>query len=107
MKFSNLQKFILRKVYGACKDKLLRQEFNDFYKNKKKTPKKELKVKIITQSLERLIDKGLVIGWGHKTQEKFFIDSIKLTNLGRRQARDLLGRQVPLPFKKKRATKRK
>jgi len=102
MKLSTLQKFILRKTLASGKAKTARNILLDFYKNKKKVPKKELKVKIITQSLERLIDKGLIIGWGHKTQEKFFIDNIKLTTRGRKLACSLLGRQVPLPFKKKR-----
>ena len=53
----------------------------------------------ITKSLERLIDKGLMIGYGRRTPEKWFIDEVQLTPAGRRAARITLGEQQRLPLK--------
>ncbi len=99
MKLSDLQKYILKKTLVYSKTKLARSVFVDFYKKKKSVPAKEMQVKIITQSLERLIEKGLIIGYGHKTPEKYFITDIKLTLQGKKIAKSLFGKQIKLPFK--------
>lgn len=106
MKLSTLQKFILRKTLGSGRARTARNVLLDFYKNKKEMPAKDLQVKIITQSLERLIAKGLITGFGRKTQEKMFIDFIQLTAPGRKVARKLLGQQVSLPFPKRKKNKK-
>ncbi|MBI2050428.1 MAG: hypothetical protein HYT31_01325 [Parcubacteria group bacterium] len=41
---------------------------------------------VITASIERLIDRGLLIGYGAKTAEKLFITRIRLTPAGKREA---------------------
>lgn len=102
MKLSALQRFILKKLFLSGKTRASRQGLVDFYKGQKSTPPPIRQVKIVTQSLERLIEKGLIVGFGKKTQEKLFIESLQLTGLGRRTARQLLGRQTALPFPKKR-----
>jgi len=99
MKLSVLQKYILRKVYVSGKARFSRQALLEYYRGCKIAPANKMQVKIITQSLERLIDKGLIIGYGHKTQEKFFIQEIKLTAAGKRAAKQSLGKQDSLPFK--------
>ena len=70
-----------------------------FYDKQKRKPKKEDQVNIITKSLERLINKGFLTGYGVRTPQKWFIKEIKLTTAGKRAARGLRGKQVPLPFK--------
>lgn len=100
MKLSKLQRFILRKGYLTGRSKVIRQVFMSYYEHLKNPPTSKLQVNIITQSLERLIDKGLVVGYGKKTQEKLFIDSIQLTAKGKKVAKELLSKQTPLPFPK-------
>ncbi len=59
-----------------------RRIFADFYNDKK--IKETLKTKIITKSIERLIDKGAILGYGVRTPKKWFIKEVKLTKLGRK-----------------------
>lgn len=93
MRLSNLQKFILVSAWESKQTKVPRQTFAAFYK-------KNPKINVITKSLERLIDRGLIVGFGEKTQYKLFINKIKLTNLGKKTAQKILGQQAELPFKK-------
>ena len=86
MRLSDLQKYILKKVWNTNKIK--------------KVPTKNLQIKIITKSIERLIDKGLMIGYGEKTQYKLFIKQVKLTSFGKKVTKKLFGEQIKLPFKK-------
>jgi hypothetical protein len=58
-------------------------------------------VNSITSSLERLIKKGLIVGFGELTKEKTFINKIRLTREGRLAAKKLLGEQKRLPLKLK------
>jgi len=98
MKLSKLQKFILRESSGS-RGKFKRNTLLKFYDKQKKPAKKEDQQKIISQSLESLIDKELMIGYGRRTPHKWFIEEIKLTAKGRRQARLLLGKQQALPLR--------
>jgi hypothetical protein len=97
MKLSTLQKFILNLSYGSKKTS--RQVFNKFYNSQNNAPKGEDKVKIITKSLERLIDKGLMVGFGERTKYKWYIKEVRLTASGRRLAKKMMGEQAKLPFK--------
>lgn len=97
MRLSLLQKYILRQCYLGG-GKIKRDNLINFYL-KKDTPRKDEQIKIITQSLERLIERGLMIGYGVRTQEKWFIKEIKLTPLGKKQVKKLLGEQQRLPLK--------
>lgn len=76
-----------------------RDRLIEFYGNIQKPPKSELQIKIISRSLESLIDKELMIGYGIRTAHKWFVKDIKLTNKGKKQAKRLLGEQMILPFK--------
>jgi len=98
MKLSHLQKYVLGLGY-AEKDKFGRGKILRFYEKQKRPPKMEDRVNIITKSLERLIDKGFLIGYGVRTPKKWFIKEIKLTAVGRRAAKGLQGKQAALPFK--------
>jgi len=65
-------------------------------------PKKKIKdqVDAVTKSLERLIDKGMLIGYGVRTRKKWFIREVKLTRPGiRKYVQWLESRQAQLPFK--------
>ena len=103
MKLSRLQQFILKESYNSRNYRISRENFLSYYDNKV-GPKKELFAKIITGSLENMIDKGLAIGYGRRTPEKWFIEEIRLTESGVKQARHLLGEQLLLPMKKSKTT---
>ncbi len=105
MKLSGLQKFILRTVWNRQQPRVPRSLFLQFYQKRKNPPTLSKQIKIITQSLERLIDKGLIVGFGHKTKEKYFIKEVKLTAAGKKVARELLGKQAPLPIKLRKKAK--
>jgi len=100
MKFSQLQKFILQQSYSREK-KVHRNLFSKFYNSSAIAPKGQDRVKIITKSLERLINKGLLVGFGERTKHKWYIKEVQLTLLGRRLAKKLLGQQVELPLKRR------
>jgi hypothetical protein len=98
MRLSNLQRYILISGYGE-KSKFSRRKLLKFYERYRKKPKIEDQVNIITKSLERLIDKEFLIGYGVRTPKKWFIKEIKLTVNGRRVAKRLRGEQQTLPLK--------
>lgn len=95
MRLSALQRYILRECYQSRQKLISRQPFAKYYPPK--TPKTTV-INSITASLERLIDKGLMIGFGRRTPEKWFIDNVRLTPLGRKTAKQLLGTQQKLPL---------
>jgi len=99
MRLSPLQKYILRNCYLTPPMKLGRSGFVRFYNGAVKKPKTADVVNIITKSLESLIDKELMTGYGVRTPHKWYIKEVKLTSKGRKTARRLLGEQQVLPFK--------
>jgi len=99
MRLSKLQKYILLQCFDKKYSKLDRTDLVKFYSSLKKKPKKEIQVNSITVSLDRLIKKGLLVGFGEITKEKVYIDKIRLTRLGREIAKKLLGEQKSLPLK--------
>jgi hypothetical protein len=100
MTLSKLQRYILLKVWENAKTKVSRQNFYQFYTGLKKAPAKELQANIITTSIERLIDRGLLVGFGTKTQHKLFIDSVKLSPQGKKFARLNFNQQTAFPWSK-------
>jgi hypothetical protein len=105
MRLSPLQKYILRSCYGNGQPKINRVSFPRFYDSHKQKPTKGDIVNIITKSLESLIDKELMVGYGVRTPHKWYIKEVKLMPKGRRLARQLLGQQQSLPFLKKSKSK--
>jgi hypothetical protein len=99
MHLSALQRYILQTTVLIGRKKVSRQIFHRFY-HSAATPSRTLQINAITKSLERLIAKKLVIGFGELTACKWFIKEIQLTALGRNLAKDLLGQQITLPLKK-------
>lgn len=99
MRLSPLQKYIMRACYFTPPRQLTRAGFAKFYESQKNKPKAGDIVNIITKSLESLIDKEFIIGYGVRTPHKWYIKEVKLTPKGRKLARKLLGEQQVLPFK--------
>ncbi len=95
--FSRLQQHILRECHSQRGKEVDRKVFLAFYADKKIKP--TLAVKIITKSLERLIDRGMVRGYGVRTPRKWFIKKVRLTSAGvKAWDKWLAGRQRRLPF---------
>ncbi len=100
MRLSPLQKHILLECLNAKNFRINRVKLGKFYDKRKKKPKKELMTKIISQSMERLINRELMIGYGVRTPHKWFIREIKLTGKGKNEAKRLLGEQMKFKFRK-------
>lgn len=98
MRLSTLQKFILLKCYHSRSLKVDRNSFVTFY-GKKGTARADMRTKVITGSLENLIDKELLTGIGERTKHKWFIRQVSLTANGKKQARKLLGQQLKFKLK--------
>lgn len=97
MKLSQLQKYIM-KASANGKSKTKRAVLLKYYDKQEKSVKPADRPGILTKSIERLIDKGLMIGYGRRTPEKWFIDEVKLTPAGEKAARKLYGQQQTLPL---------
>lgn len=95
---SPLQKFLLKECLDSAVTK--RIALKKFYTKIAKPPKAEDQQNAITKSLERLIDRGYMTGFGRRTPKKWFIESVRLTPAGRRAARNLLGKQQQISFRK-------
>lgn len=98
MRLSRLQKYILRQCYSAKKKQLHRGVLTRFYNHGETEPRKDVIIKTITRSLERLIDRGFLVGAGVRTPHKWFIKEIRLMPKGRKMGRRLLGEQQKLPW---------
>ncbi|MDP3244672.1 MAG: hypothetical protein Q8M83_03370 [bacterium] len=96
MRLSAFGRFILMFCFGT-RGKVGRDGFGEFYKGKSEKPKDV--VEAVTKMLERLIDKGLLVGYGTRTPKKWYIKETRLTPLGRRLAKKLQGEQQRLPLK--------
>lgn len=94
MRLSALQRHILRECYGSGQARLHRRAFAAFYRGR---PTNEM-TDSLTRSIERLIDKGLLIGFGRRTPKKWFIEEVRLTPLGRRTAKRSFGQQQTIRF---------
>ncbi|MFH0780057.1 MAG: hypothetical protein V1928_04360 [Parcubacteria group bacterium] len=99
MRLSPLQKFIVLQCLSRRGSRMDRAGLVRYYGDRKK-PDRNLQTKIITRSIESLIDKELLTGYGVRTPHKWFIREIKLTKKGMRQGKKLIGEQMQLPFKK-------
>lgn len=96
MRLSAFGRYILMSCFGA-RGKVGRGGFGEFYKGNQEGPKDI--VEAVTKMLERLIDKGLLIGYGVRTPKKWYIKEVRLTPLGRRLTKKLQGEQQKLPLK--------
>ena len=101
MGLSSLQHYIITTVWQHPKRQYPRAHLADFYTGKKGAPRPLLQTKIITRSLERLIDRELLVGYGVRTAKRWYIKDIALTPKGKRLAHTLYQqRQQRLPIKR-------
>lgn len=103
MRMSALQEFILLALLEAGGHRLHRKHFLGFYATQKNTsrPSDHMQVKVITKSIERLIDRELATGYGVRTPHKWFIREVRLTRKGVTAAHKVLTkRQQKLPLRK-------
>ncbi len=105
MYLSHLQRYILLACLDGKRQRRTRAGLERFYDRIPSRPRPDDQQNAITKSLERLIDKGLLIGYGRRTPKKWFIEEIALTPRGRKEAKRLLGEQQQLPFKQARGNK--
>ncbi|PLX26517.1 hypothetical protein C0581_04255 [Candidatus Parcubacteria bacterium] len=76
-----------------------RKIFRRFYETRDRKPNKKYQEHIITQSLERLIDRGLITGFGKRTPQKWFLTHVDLTGKGIKAIQEIYHRrQKTLPF---------
>ncbi|HAZ16782.1 MAG: hypothetical protein A3H59_00975 [Candidatus Jacksonbacteria bacterium RIFCSPLOWO2_02_FULL_43_9] len=81
MRLSVLQRYILKQCF-IMGGKIERALFCFYFDRKKlKNPQQ-----VLTQSFESLIDKGLLRGYGRRTPQKWFIESVSLTPDGKKAA---------------------
>jgi len=107
-KLSHLQQYILKKSLGyrqtrktgQARGDIDKNTFFKFYENIEDKPK-DIE-NIIIKSLNRLIERDLIVAFCKKTKHKTFIDKILLTSRGKKIAQKLLGTQEVLPMKYKR-----
>lgn len=99
MRLSSLQKYILKQSWEYKKTQVPRVQFEAYYKNKKKIPSQKIQANNITRSIERLIQRGLIIGYGEKTKHRLYISKIRLTAPGKKTAKQLFGTQTKFQFK--------
>ena len=98
MKYSSLQKYILLRCYEKG-GRIDRKIFRGFYLSQENQAKEKYQEGIVTKSLESLIDRELMTGFGKRTAHKWFITHVKLTKKGKITAEAVLQEnQVKLPL---------
>lgn len=98
MRFSALQRAILLTTLDARTTTVPRRLLRGFYAGRSPAPSTKDQEGDLTRSIERLIDRGLLSGYGKRTPRKWFIESVRLTPEGRRVARRFQGEQQRLPL---------
>jgi hypothetical protein len=111
MKLSLLQKFILLKLVDKGPARIATQSvagggkndrkiFRSFYGKALEPAKEKYQENIITKSIESLIDRELLIGYGKRTPHKWFITQVQLTKKGLNKVQAILQeKQAKLPLK--------
>lgn len=94
MRLSDLQKYILASCHGAG-GRCGRKRMITYYETRKKPSHKD-QVDAVTKTLERLIDRGFLVGYGVRTPKKWYIKDVRLTLAGRKIVRLLRGTQQKL-----------
>lgn len=97
MKLSSLQRHILKQCFKSPNFKVSKKIIESFYSSKTVKPKSI--IDDITKSIDRMIKKELIVGYGIKTAHKWFIKEVKLTLKGKKMYRSIFTQQK-LPFKK-------
>ncbi|HOX60571.1 MAG TPA: hypothetical protein PLV72_01025 [Candidatus Magasanikbacteria bacterium] len=99
MTLSPLQKYILVRCLER-NTKVDRKVFCAFYANREKKPKEKYLQNVITNSLESLIDREYLVGYGKRTPHKWFMTHVELTARGFDAAEEVLReKQNKLPLR--------
>lgn len=98
MRLSGLQKYILSRC-RLNKGAGAKADFYGFYAKENNISRKTVQ-DIVHKSLESLVEKDLLVAYGKKTKEKWFIHKVKLTARGQKAANEIIkSRQIKLPIK--------
>lgn len=100
MNLSSWQRLMLREAAKA-KPRVHRRLFEQEYKRLNPEASQKEVMDMVTKTMERLIDRGLAIGYGYKTQYKLFLTTLNLTPAGRKVAKEISKKQILLPLFKK------
>ena len=100
MRLSKLQKFIILKCFENKGGGEQKTEFYKYYSAKKAKEKRVAIQVAIQNSIDSLVEKDLIVAYGHKTAKKWTVNRVKLTSKGKKLARELiLSNQKKLPIK--------
>ncbi len=94
MVLSKLQQFILKQ--GRKHGRMAVDELLAFYSEKASQENQEGERKAVRKSIDRLIKRELVVGYGEKTTHRLYINEVRLTSKGRKAAGELLPKQQRL-----------
>ena len=107
MRLSSLQRYILLACNDAKGQRRERRGLEQFYDGETERPSEKDVQNAVTRSLERLIDKELLIGYGVRTPHRWYIKEIRLPPKGRRVVKELLAaNQTRLPLTMSRSRER-
>jgi len=100
MRLSKLQKYILVKCYDKKHSTESKGEFYVFYPKSELAKNKKFIQDTIHKSIENLVEKDLLVAYGRKTAQKWFINKVKLTKKGRQKTIEIIkSKQRKLPIK--------
>jgi hypothetical protein len=95
MRLSRLQKNIITGIFLGGQRPKTPADFFLFYSEAELKKNKKTIGDTIHNSLENLVAKDLLVAYGRKTAQKWYIDKVKLTSSGRKLARDFIERKQP------------
>lgn len=99
MYLSSLQKFIIT-ICGENKSLIKKEDFYSFYAKEDLAKNKKIIQDTIHRCLENMVVKDILIAYGKKTAQKWFIEKVKLTVIGKNIFREsITSRQRKLPIK--------
>lgn len=100
MYLSRLQRFILEACLNGRGGGAAPSDFYSFYKQVSRRSVRKTMVDTVNKSLDHLVDRGFLIAYGRRTAERFFVDRVRLTPLGRRVANtQVKSKQNKLPLR--------
>jgi hypothetical protein len=99
MRLSLLQKYILQKCWEDRSYSANKNVFYGFYPAAEFKDNLKTIQKTVHKSLETLVERDLIVAYGKKTAEKFFINKVRLTREGVKASKDIvMAKQGKLPL---------
>ena len=97
MRLSKLQKFILQRSLESRNSNLKKSDFFRFYGKSDRGSMVAIQSSV-QESLDNLVEKNLLVAYGHHTAQKWHIEYVRLTPFGKKTAREIMkNRQKKLP----------